>query len=117
MVQKPIQNIFTVVFFMTFILVVVMAGVMAVTVLEELGIVQSGMILTSVDTDSTDSPPKSIPVHEYGRYNDCEVIYQQASQRSEFATISSETDEDGMATLYYAVYICTGSSVTAGSYI
>jgi hypothetical protein len=107
-VQKPMQDIFTVVLFVTAIMVVVMAGAMTVTVLEE-----SGMTLTRADADSANSPPKSMPVRESDSYNDCEVIYHQVSLHSEYAIIASETGQDPLPALYYAVYICTGSSVMA----
>ena len=82
MVQKPRQNIITVVLFVTAILVLAMTSVMTVRAQEESGIV--------------------LP----GRYNGCEVIYQQASQRSEYAIIASESGEEDMPALYHAVYTC-----------
>jgi len=107
-VQKPKQNIITVMLFVTAILVMAMASVMTVTVLEG-----SGMTLTRVATDSVNSPSISMPVHETGRYNDCEVIYHRASLRSEYGIIASETEQEAMPALYHAVYTCTCPSVMA----
>ena len=89
MVQKPMQNIITVVLFVTAILVLAMTSVMTVRAPEESGIVLSG------------------------RYNGCEVIYQQASQRSKYAIIASETGEEDMPALYHAVYTCACPPVVA----
>ena len=113
MVQKPKQNMITVVLFVTAILIVVMAGVMTDRVLEESGIVPPGMTLSRVVTDSANSPPESMPVHEIGSRKDCEVIYHQASLRSEYDIVASESGEDALPALYYAVYVCTCPSVTA----
>ena len=113
MVQKPKQNMITVVLFVTAILIVVMAGVMTDRVLEESGIVPPGMTLSRVVTDSANSPPESMPVHEIGSRKDCEVIYHQASQRGEYAIIASETGEEVVPALYHAVYTCTCPAVTA----
>lgn len=111
MVQKPMQNIITVVLFVTAILV--LAGVMTVRAQEGSGIVLPGMTLTRVTIDSGISPSISMPVHEPGRYNGCEVIYQQVSQHSEYAIIASETGEEVVPALYHAVYTCTCPSIMA----
>jgi len=112
-VQKPMQDIITAVLFVTTLLVVVMAGAMAARLPGESGIEPPGMTLTRVATDSASSSPKSMPVHETGRYNDCEVIYHRASLRSEYGIIASETEQEAMPALYHAVYTCTCPSVMA----
>ena len=117
MVEKPMQDIITVVLVVIFSMFVVLAGVKVVAMLEGAGSAPSGTTLTGVDADIENSSMQYIPLQESGRYNDCEVIYHQASQRGEYAIIASETEQDDMVTLFYAVYSCTGASATAGSYI
>jgi len=115
--QKLMQDVFTVVLLVTAIMVIVMAGVMAVTVLEKSGMLQSDMALTSLATNSANSLQKSMPVHASDSYNDCEVINHLASLRSEYAIVASETGQDTLPALYYAVYMCTGTATTVGRYI
>jgi len=115
--QKPMQDIVTSILFATFLLLVAVTGVMIVVFLPQSGIVPSDMALTSVHTDDLDAPSASMPVQESGGFNDCEVVYQQASLGREHAVNSSEPEQDAMAALYYAVYTCTGASATTGSYI
>jgi len=115
--QKPLQDIVTSIFVVTFILLVAVTGVMTVVFLPQSGIVPSDMVLTSVRTDNLDAPSASMPAQESSGFNDCEVIYQQASLGRERVVSSSEPEEDAMAALYYAVYTCTGASATTGSYI
>lgn len=117
MVEKPMQDIITVVLFVTFSMLVVLAGVKVVAMLAGAGSAPSGTTLTGVDADTANSSTQYIPLQESGGYNDCEVIYHQASQRGEYAIIATETEQDDMVTLFYAVYSCTGASATVGSYI
>ena len=117
MAQKPMQDTVTSILFATFILLVAVIGVMTVVFLPQPGIIQSDVALTRVYADNLDALPASVLAQESNGFNDCEVIYQQISQSSEYAIISSETGQDAIATLYYAVYTCTGSYATVGSYI
>ena len=117
MAQKPMQDIVTSLLFATFILLVAVAGVMTVVFLPQSGVVQADMALSRVHADKLDAPPASVPAQESNGYNDCEVIYQQASLGREYVVSSSEPEQDAMAALYYAVYTCTGASATTGSYI
>jgi hypothetical protein len=113
-VQKPVQDIYTVVLFAGFFLLFSMTGAMAVTILEQSGMVLSETTLTTVQADN---PTAYIPVYERNGYNDCEVIYHQASQGGEYIVTSSEAGQDAMGALYYAVYTCTGTTATTADYI
>ena len=137
--QKPMQDIYTALFFVAFILIIVLAGVQAVTVLDQTGIIQSGISVASVQSDDLNLSVADMLVDESRGDDDCEVIYQLASQGSErlvgyhpyagvsssagflnsrhASVISSEAEQDDMGSLYYAVYTCTGISVIADGYI
>ena len=118
MVQKPMQDIYTVVLFVAFFLLVAMTGTMAATILEQSGILLSDATLTRVQTDNPTAPTVSIPVHERNGFNDCEVIYHQASQGGDYAEVAApEAEQGAMGALHYAVYTCTGASATTGDYI
>jgi hypothetical protein len=121
-VQKPLQDIYTAVLFVTFILIMVMAGVQAVIILDQFGTVSSDISRAGMNTDNPSTPTASVP--GYG-YNDCEVVHRPASQGSEpsdghafrAGPASTETEQDVMGSLYYAVYTCSGVAVVADSYI
>ena len=137
--QKPMQDIYTSLIFVAFSLIIVLAGVQAVTVLDQTGIIQSGISMTSVQSDDLNLSAVDMTVYESHADDECEVIYHLASQGSEHAVgyhpyagvsssagflnsrhatvISSETEQDDMGSLYYAVYTCTGISVVADGYI
>lgn len=137
--QKPMQDIYTAFFFVAFILIIVLAGAQAVTVLEQSGIIQSGISMVSVQSDDLNLSVADMLADDSRGVDDCEVIYHRASQGSEYAVgyhphagassfagflnsrhasvISSETEQDDMGSLYYAVYTCTGISVVAEGYI
>ena len=141
MVQKPVQDIVTGALFTAFVLLMVISGVQAVSVLEQSGIVQTDLSLSSVSEESMDEPDADMVTEEGAALNECEVVYHLASYgsvsldgypylaaekqysadvRTRYA--SSEEDleddsEDDMGDLYYAVYTCTGTSVIAEGYI
>ena len=137
--QKPMQDIYTSFFFVAFILIIVLAGVQAVTILDQSEIIQPGISMTSVQTDDLNLSAADMLVDESRGEDECEVIYHRASQGSERAVgyhpyagasnsagflnsrhatvVSSEAEQDGMGSLYYAVYTCTGISVFADGYI
>jgi hypothetical protein len=132
------QDIYTSFFFVAFILIIVLAGVQAVTVLDQTGIIQSGISVASVQSDDLNLSAADMLVDESRADDECEIIYQLASQGSEHAVgypyagvsssagflnsrhasvISSEAEQDDMGSLYYAVYTCSGISVIADGYI
>ena len=129
--QKPMQDIYTSLIFVAFSLIIVLAGVQAVAVLDQTGIIQSDISMTSVQSDDLNLSAVDMTVYESRADDECEVIYQLASQGSEHAVgyhpyagvsssagfLSSETEQDDMGNLYYAVYTCTGISVIADGYI
>lgn len=110
MVQRPRQDICTVVMFAAFFLLVAMTGATAVTILEQSGIILSGTTLTGVQTGKLKSPATAMPVYEQNGFNECEVIYHQASQGGEYVFASSGAGQDAMGELHHAVYTCTGIS-------
>ena len=115
--QKPVQDIVTSILFATFILLFAVTGVMTVVFLPQSGIVSSDIALTTVHTDNLDAPSAGMPAQQSSGFNDCEVVYQQASLGRERVVSSSEPEQDAMAGLYYAVYTCTGAAAITGSYI
>ena len=117
MAHKPVQDIYTVVIFVTFILLLVVAGMQATTIIEDSGIVQPGISMARVPAARLQVPAIDMPVQESHGYNDCEVIYHQAAWDSEYAASPMEPEQDVMATLYYAVYTCSGTAVIANGYI
>jgi len=130
-VQKPMQDIYTSLLFVAFILIIALTGVQAVTVLDQSGIIQSGISMTSVHSDDLNLSAVDMMVDENDADDECEVVYHLASRGSEHAVgyypyagvsssagfLSSETEQDDMGSLYYAVYTCTGISVVAEGYI
>ena len=136
---KPKQDIYTSFLLVAFILIIVLAVVQALTILERSGIIRSGTFVTSMQTDNLNLSAANIMATENTDNDGCEIIYHQASRGSEYAVgsnpyartsssavfldsrratvISSETQEDDMGSLFYAVYICTGISLIADGYI
>jgi len=116
-VQKPVQDIVTSLLCATFILLLAGAGVMMTVHLPQSGVGWFEVDLTRVDADN---PRASLVNRSPPAGNGligCEVLYQQASLgRAQLASFS-EPEPDDVAALYYAVYICTGVSITTGSYI
>lgn len=125
MVQKPLQDIYTAVLFVTFILIMVMAGMQAVAILGQFETVSFDVSQAGINTDNPGTPGASAPEYEGNGYNDCEVIHHQASRGSEYSGAralradapTAETELDTMGTLYYAVYTCSGVAVIADGYI
>jgi hypothetical protein len=142
-VQKPMQDTCTSVLSVTLFLLVAMTGLMAVTVLEQSGIVQPGIALSSVHDAGPKVPGANMQVGARDAYYECEVIRHLAALVDEYSSgeqlfhagmllrsdmfrdryarhagfISSGTEEDAMSGLYFALYTCTGAAVTTGSYI
>jgi hypothetical protein len=117
-VQKPVQDIYTVVLFAGFLLLLAMTAAMAVTILEQSGMVLSDASLTTVQAANPTAATAYNPVYERNGYNDCEVIYHQASQGGEYAEVAApEAEQNAMGVFYHAVYTCTGTTATTGDYI
>jgi hypothetical protein len=117
MVLKPKQDTVTSILFAISILFVAVTGAMAVMLLSSSGSSWSNVTMSRVSADEAAAPSAGIHAQIYNGFNDCEVVYQQGSLGSTQLAGSSAAEPDIMGELYYAVYICTGVSLTTGSYI
>ena len=117
MVLKPVQDIYTAVLSVSFILLLAMTGATAVTILEQSGMVPSDATLISMQTENPNAAATIIPVHEGIGLNGCGVIYHQVSSGDEYVAAASEAGEDMMGTMHHAVYICIGTTATIAGYI
>lgn len=116
-VLKPVQDIYTTVISVCFILLLAMTASTAVTILEQSGMVPSDATLISMQSNNTDTAATMIPVHEGIGLNGCGVIYHQVSSGDEYVAAAPEAGEDMMGTMHHAVYICIGTAAMTAGYI
>ena len=114
MVLKLKQDTVTSLLLAMSIMVVAVVGTMTAAVLPSSGGGWFDVTLTSVDADTraADRWPQGSD-----GYNSCEVVYRQAAQGGMELAGSSAAEDAVMGELHYAVYTCTGSTLTTGSYI
>ena len=127
--QKPMQDVYTCVLFISFVLLIMFSTVQAMTVLEQTGMVHTGSSLVFKSVDSMDTLDEDMLSGEDESVNECEVIYHRASQGSVYLdgypylvagkekSPGVEETEDDMGELYYALYTCSGAAVIAEGYI
>jgi len=114
-VLKPVQDIYTAVLSVSFILLLAMTATTAVTILEQSGMVPSDATLISMQSENPDTAATIIPFHEGIGLTGCGVIYHQVSSGGEY--VASEEEQDVMGTMHHAVYICIGTTATTAGYI
>lgn len=114
MVLKLKQDTVTSLLLAMFIMVVAVAGAMTAAVLPPSSGGWSDSTLTRVDADA---PGANRWSQGSGGFNSCEAVYRQAAQgRMELAG-SSAAGDAVMGELHYAVYTCTGRTITTDGYI
>ena len=74
------QDVYTCVLFISFVLLIIFSTVRAMTVLEQTGMVHTGSSLVFKSVDSMDTLDEDMLSGEDEPVNECEVIYHRASQ-------------------------------------
>lgn len=135
-VQKPVQDIYKCALFMSFVMLTIIGGIQAVSVLEQSGLVLAGASPVIIAVDDMDTLDEDMLASEGVSVKECEVVYHRASHGGayldgypylvehkknppEVKTVyaSADEDEDDMGDLYYALYTCSGTAVIAEGYI
>lgn len=118
MVLKLKQDTVTSILFAIFILLVAVTGATTVVLLlPPSGDGWSRVTLNRMYADDAAVPPAASRGQLRDGFSECEVIYQQRSPGRMQQAGSSAAGHDVMGDLHYAVYTCTGLSITSGSYI
>ena len=114
MVLKLKQDTVTSLLLAMFIMAVAVAGTMTAGVLPTSGGGWSDVTLTRVDADA---PAANRWSQGSDGFNSCEAVYRQAAQGGMELAGSSAAADAVMGELHYAVYTCTGNTITTGGYI
>lgn len=125
-VQKSLHDRYTCALFISFVLLIVVCGVPVVSVPAASGPGHAAAVAVMM------------PASDEISVQECEVVYHRTSQggtypegypyrvedkknpsaaRTVYAAVAEDEDEDDMGDLYYALYTCSGTAVTAGAYI
>ena len=114
MVLKLKQDTVTSLLLAMFIMVVAVAGAMTATGLPSSGGGWSDVNLTRAAAESRAADGGS---QGSDGFNGCEAVYRQAAQGGMELAVSSAAEDAVMGELHYAVYTCTGRTLTTNSYI
>ena len=124
--QQSLKDIFRSALFMSFLMLTIVGGVPAVSAPGQSGLVPAGKM---------ERPAEEMLASEGISARECEVVYHRTSdggyhdgylyrvedkknspeEKTMYASV--EEDEDDMGELYYALYTCSGTAVSAGDYI
>jgi hypothetical protein len=135
-VQKPLQNIYTAVLFVSCLTLTVFGGVQAVSVFEQSGLVHTAAPPVIIAVDDMDTLDEGLFAADEISGKECEMVYHRASQGNVYLdgypylvadvdnvawiknlNATAEEDLDDMGVLYYALYTCSGAVVIADGFI